>query len=333
MTKLGVPPNDKGQEPSERVTFSGIIIDTLLGYFDIEEEQGQYCIQRLEELLALTSAKTASLKSLDGTLNWLTVVIIQGRSRHDVIQKGVDEDLPMTVISKALRKQLRWWWTILTNKLYKPAPIWFRDEQQKASSTDPKSDASGDAGFGFCAAGLHVTGRWSPTIHQFLLNDMFVKETLPLTIAILLLHWILRNIIFCNVCDNSGVVFRTNCGSCRNPVGRHLIQASADAVATCNGHILADWNNREQSRAQHADLLSKILSEHKWTHLQSDSLPPWMFNLFIHDINNNQCISANIRIPRLAEVLPQHLRHNTSNSPSTPPPSLTNHLQANTKHT
>ena len=199
-------------------------------------------------------------------------------------------------------------------KDYRPSAIWFRNEHQ--DSTLVQSDASGDAGFGFCAAGLHVTGRWSPSIHEFLRNDMFVKETLPPTIAVLLLYRHLHNNIFCTACDNSGVVFRLNCGSCRNPVGRKLIEASADALASTNSHMLADWNNREQPQAVHADVLSKILSESEWQQFQNPNQPAWTFNLFIHHIQSNKTISAILRIPRLANSLPQHLRrtHNHNNA-------------------
>ena len=132
---------------------------------------------------------------------------------------------------------------------------------------------------------------------------------LPPTVATMLLHQILQEHIFCTACDNSGDVFRLNCGSCRNPVGRKLIQTMSDALAKVKGHSLADWNNREQSRAKHADDLSKTLTEEEWHQIQHEDLPAWMFNLYIHHIKSNTCVAADIRIPRIAEVLPRHLRH------------------------
>lgn len=45
MSKLGVPPNDKGQGPTQRPVFSGIVIDTLAGLMDVEEEQRIYVVQ------------------------------------------------------------------------------------------------------------------------------------------------------------------------------------------------------------------------------------------------------------------------------------------------
>ena len=178
-------------------------------------------------------------------------MIHEGRSRRDLIQKATGADTIIMNITTPLRRQVRWWYVILSKEKYRPSPIWFRDEHQDAVLI--QSDASGDAGFGFgfCAAGFHVTGRWSPTIHEFIKNDVFVKETFPSTIVILLLHRLLPNYIFCNTCDNSGVVFRLNCDSC---------------------------------------------------------------------FRSNKCISADMRIPRLAEALPHHLRHNAARNPNPPHP-------------
>ena len=246
MTKLGVPPNDKGQGPSQRLVFSGIVIDSIIGITDVEEEEQRlYCVQRLEEYLEAHRARTKSVRSINGSLGWMCVVIAEGRSRRDLIQKAADSDTVWVEITAPLRKQFRWWWTILSKKKYHPCPIWFRDEHQDAVLI--QSDASGDAGFGFCAAGLHVTGRWSPSIDALIKNDMFVKETYPTTVAVLLHHRLLLKFIFCNACDNSGVVFRVNCGSCRNPIGRILFQNMTDALASTNGHLLADWNNRQRT--------------------------------------------------------------------------------------
>ena len=309
MTKLGVPPNAKGQGPAQRLVFAGIVIDSVIGITDVEEEQRLYCLQRLEEFLEAQRVRTKAVSSINGSLGWMCVVVAEGRSRRDLIQKAADSDTVWVEITAPLRKQFRWWWTILSKKKYRPCSIWFRDEDQDAVLI--QSDASGDAGFYFCAAGLHVTGRWSPSIHEFIKNDMFVKETFPTTVAILLLHRLLLKYIFCNACDNSGVVFRLNCGSCRNPIGRVLIQNIADALASTNGHLLADWNNREQPLAIHSDLLSKIISECEWNHLQSPHQQPWIVNLFIHDIT---CIAADMCIPRLAAALPHNLRHHVPTS-------------------
>ena len=305
MRNLGLPPNDKGQAPSTRVVFSGILIDTVAGHLSIDEEQREYVLERLGDLLEREHCITKDLESVNGSLGWLCYVIHHGRCRRDVIQRACDTDSHFTPLSRPLRKQLRWWQDILQRRAFHPSPIWFYNEVQR--SIRIQSDASGDSGFGFCVANIHVTGCWRASLAHIILNDMFVKELLPPTIAILLLRCILPSYIFGCGLDNAGVTSRINCGSCRSPLGRRLLTVIADALAESEGHILADWNDRDQPLAQHADDLSKILSPGGWASLERPTHPPWMFDLFIHA--EGKTIQTSIRIPRLADALPAHLRH------------------------
>ena len=90
MTKLGFPPNDKGQGPAQRLVFSGIVIDSIVGITDVEEEQRLYCIQRLEEFLEAQRVRAKAMSSINGSLGWMCVVIAEGRSRRDLIQNAAD---------------------------------------------------------------------------------------------------------------------------------------------------------------------------------------------------------------------------------------------------
>ena len=307
MAELGVPANDKGQGPSTALVFQGILIDTILGLFSVDEEQREYIISRLKDILAKDHCLRKSLESVNGSLGWLCFVILHGRCRRDLIQKACNSDLKIIPISKALRKQLMWWLDILTRKAYRPSQIWFRNEIQKSLLI--QSDASGEHGFGFCAGGLHVTGRWRESLAPVIDKDMFTKELLPVTIAILLIYILLPKHIFGSAVDNSGVSSRVNCGSCRSPLGRRLLTVTADALYESQSHIIADWNNREQPLARHADLLSKIFSTDQWSNIQQESGPPWIFDLFIQGGSPTQIFRTEIRIPRLAEAIPAHLRH------------------------
>ena len=307
MKKLGVPPNNKGQGPSTSVVFSGIRVDSVAGHFSVDEEQREYVIQRLSDILKESHCATKDLESVNGSLGWLCFVIHHGRCRRDVIQKASNSKEKSIPVSKPLKRQLQWWLEILTNKAFRPSPIWFRDEVQR--SLKIQSDASGDQGFGFCAAGFHVTGCWRPSLAPIIQHDMFVKELIPVTIAILLLHTVLPNHIFGPALDNAGATCRINCGSCRSPLGRRLLTAIADALWASDSDILADWNSRDHPLAQHADILSKILSEQQWAKEQNSANPPWIFDLIIQGGSPRQTMQTSIRIPRLAESLPEHLRH------------------------
>ena len=311
MKKLGVPPNDKGQEPSTSIVFSGILIDTVEGCFSVDEEQRQYVIQRLSDILKFDHCARKDLESINGSLGWLCFVIHHGRCRRDVIQKACSQETKTTPMSRPLNKQLRWWLELLQKKAFRPAPIWFRDEIQK--SLRIQSDASGDHGFGFCTAGFHVTGCWRPELAPIIQHDMFVKELIPVTIAILLFHNVLPNHIFGPALDNAGLASRINCGSCRSPLGRRLLLVIADALWVSDSDIISDWNGRDRPLAQHADNLSKILSDSQWATLQDSPGPPWIFDILIQGGSPIKTVKTSIRIPRLAEALPEHLRHRSKN--------------------
>ena len=185
--------------------------------------------------------------------------------------------------------------------------IWFRNEKQP--SIFIQTDTSGDSGFGFCAAGLHVTGMWRQDLAAAIANDMFTKELLPVAIAILLLADLFHSHVFGVGGDNSGVTSRLNCGSCRSPLGLRLMRNMHDKLYETHCHMLADWNNREQPHAVHADDLSKILTPALWQQHFPHTGPAWVFDLVIHHRKSDQVRSASIRIPRLGEVIPAHLRH------------------------
>ena len=181
MTSLGLPPNDKGQNPSTRVVFSGITIDSVEGVFDIDEDQRTYVIQRLREILEYQYCPVKTLESVNGSLGWLCFVIHHGRCRRDNLQEACNSTLKQVSVTRPMRKQIAWWIDILDRKAYQPSPIWFRDEIQPSLLIP--SDTSGDHGFGFCSAGFHVTGSWRASLAPVISNDMFVKELLPVTIA------------------------------------------------------------------------------------------------------------------------------------------------------
>jgi phage terminase large subunit-like protein len=83
----------------------------------------------------------------------------------------------------------------------------------------------------------------------------------------------------------------------------------ADSLWASEGYILADWNNRDQPLAVHADDLSKILTPAEWTHASRPTAPAWVFDLIIQEVESGKAVSTTIRIPRIAECLPSQLRH------------------------
>ena len=137
-----------------------------------------------------------------------------------------------------------------------------------------------------------------------IVNDMFVKELLPITVAVLLLSPVFQEYIFCPTVDNSGVVFRINCGSCRNPIGLQLFKVISNTLARSDNHILADWNNREQMIVRHADDLSKTIDQYVWKKNTPSTKSPWVFDLVIHELATDKCVQTTIHIPGLGRALP-----------------------------
>ena len=190
----------------------------------------------------------------------------------------------------------------MAGKRYTSSKIWFRDEQQPYVPIH--TDASGETGFGFCTTGLHVSGCWRKALASVIVNDMFIKELLPVTIAVLLLSPVFDDHIFCPAMDNSGAVFRLKCGSCKNPLGLMLMKVTSTALAISGNHLLADWNNCDQMMTQHADDLSKTIDMYGWSTYAADVSPPWIFDLVIHELTSDKCVQTSIRIPGLSSELP-----------------------------
>ena len=115
MKELNLPPNDKGQPPSTKLTFKGITIDTVSGFLSIEEEQRAYVCERIDDIIQSPNNKCRrkELRSLDGSINWLCHVITHGRSRRDCIHQALFSDSPDSdsdndwiMITAPLRRQL-----------------------------------------------------------------------------------------------------------------------------------------------------------------------------------------------------------------------------------
>jgi hypothetical protein len=302
MEDLDIPTNDKGKGPAQALTFSGLALETLKGTVDIDEEQRVYMIARIKDILKQATVLDPVLQSINGSFGWMCYVAYEGRCQRETFFKALRSGNRVHAITKPMRNQFKWWLTTLERKSYRPSKIWFRDEEQPYLTIH--SDASGETGFGFCAAGLHVSGCWREALADAILNDMFVKELLPITIAVLLLSPLFKEFIFCPTMDNSGAVFRLNCGSCRNPIGLVLMKAMSATLAKTNNHLLADWNNREQLIARHADDLSKTMDKYAWKTYAPFKEPPWMFDLVIHDLKTDECVQTTMRIPGLGRTLP-----------------------------
>ena len=82
------------------------------------------------------------------------------------------------------------------------------------------------------------------------------------------------------------------------------MQVTATALAKTDNHLLADWNNRDQLMAQHADDLSKtIIDQYGWEKYAPETSPPWIFDLVVHELASDKCVQTSIRIPGLGNAM------------------------------
>ena len=87
-------------------------------------------------------------------------------------------------------------------------------------------------------------------------------------------------------------------GSVRCPLTRRLFKFLRYALDKTNSWCVADWNDRNQTDAQHADYISKVFNPADWASW-SRNLPSWKFTCILHDLETNDCFSFVLRIPNL----------------------------------
>ena len=97
------------------------------------------------------------------------------------------------------------------------------------------------------------------------------------------------------------MVLRTNVGSSRNPLAQRLFRLLVKQGTLFGISPLADWNDREQKDAKHADLLSKTFSQDVWQRVaaDADADKSWLFDLVVHDIVSGKAFLAVFRIPSM----------------------------------
>ena len=113
-------------------------------------------ITRIRDILEHDTVPDSVLQSINGNFGWMCYVTYEGRCQRETFFKTIRSGRKVHAITKPMWNQLKWWLRTLENRTYKLSRIWFRDEHQPYITIH--SDASGDTGFGFCAAGLHVSG-------------------------------------------------------------------------------------------------------------------------------------------------------------------------------
>ena len=300
MRDLGLDPNEKGVPPCHDLVFTGLRLRTPDMSVSITEEHRKYAIARIKFFLGKQFISTKDLQSLAGTLSWLCYVLPEGRPRRDAFYAAIRSATGhMVRLTSAITKQLRWWLARLQSRLFSTSRAWPRKANPKALLM--RTDASGDHGFGICVSNLHIFGSWRDSLAPAIKHDMLFKEALPFAITTALLAPVFEDFIFAVSSDNAGMVFRVNAGSSRNPLVQRLLRLVARQVQRHHIVALADWNDREQDDAKHADDLSKTFTQSVWRRMAvgADKHKSWLFDLVVHDIVSGKAFAAVFRIPSM----------------------------------
>ena len=128
---------------------------------------------------------------------------------------------------------------------------------------------------------------------------MLFKEALPVTIMTTLLAPCFPRQLFADSTDNSGLVFRLNAGSCGCPFTRRLLRMQQSSLDRAGSWCIADWNNRDQHDAVHADKISKVFHERFWRSVAApaDIRHTWCMDIVLHDLDTDEIYSAVFRVP------------------------------------
>ena len=152
------------------------------------------------------------------------------------------------------------------------------------------SDASGEDGWGVCAAGLHIYGTWPQQIRGNDAESMLFKETFPPVLTALLLAPLLRGKLLCCALDNAGAAYILNALSCFSQSCRALLTPLTDSLVRFGFGLLADHARRH--RNTHADSLPRAISPATWDQLtQQVQLPSkkMLFHFVILDTVTGDC--------------------------------------------
>ncbi len=74
-----------------------------------------------------------------------------------------------------------------------------------------------------------------------------------------------------------------------------MLQYSLDKYGSW---CVADWNDRDQPGAQHADNISKVFNIDFWRSLGGNINRSWTMDLIIQDTDSGKCYLASFRVPR-----------------------------------
>ena len=307
MQRLGLPANEKTvlpRSPDKGIVFLGVHIRTADMRFTISEEHRTYAMDRVSTVLEQGTATKADLASIAGVLNWISFVFIPGRPRRQIIydaaRLGVGgKKKDVVKLEGALLRQLQWWRSALKSSNFVGSRVW--DMQASPKTMLIRSDASGEDGWGACAAGFHFVGPWPSELQE---EHMLFKEIVPVTIMIALLSGVLSETVFGVAVDNTGVAFAVNKLSCRDRITLRMLQQITSDLDK-GGHTVLGAHIRRH-RNTHTDAMSHALLKFMWNKITESFKHGrrvqnggyWIFPFVAQKLSTGECVSGSFKMRR-----------------------------------
>ena len=265
---LGVPMNDKGQEPrspEEGVVYLGVHIRTADCSMAMTAEHREYAKERVLALLRKKTATVKDLENIGGILSWISHVHVPGRPRRNFIFRQLSNmkkrKLSRAPVRGELKQQLHWWYNSLNSSRTISSFFW---PSQPATSLI-YSDASGEDGWGVCVDGFHFAGPWPPEWRQSAGTSsphMLFKELLPPALVSMILAPHKKGEVLACVADNSGTAFSLNKLTCRCSQSLKLLRPLCDSLTANRVSLVADHIYRDFN--EHTDDLSHAVPFTLW---------------------------------------------------------------------
>lgn len=265
---LGLPMNDKGQEPrspEEGVVYLGVHIRTVDCSLTMTSEHRAYAKDRVLALLDKKMVTVKDLENIGGILSWISHVHVPGRPRRNFIFRQLatmkKREVKRAPLRGELRQQLHWWYNSLNSAREISSFFW---ASQPATSLI-YSDASGEDGWGSCVDGFHFAGPWPPEWRQSAgasSPHMLFKELLPPSLVAMILAPHKTNEVLASVGDNSGTAFSLNKMTCRCSQSLKVLRPLCDSLTAHRVSLVADHIYREFN--EHTDALSHAVPFTLW---------------------------------------------------------------------
>ena len=207
-----------------------------------------------------------------------------------------------------LRRKLSWWLHKL-RKLSTPSSFFFTEQPLTPVMC---SDASGEDGWGVCAMGFHIVGRWPPRWRQSAdksARSMLYLELLPPVVGEIVLGRLFPKQVWCAALDNSGAAFVLNKLSCGCPFSLELLSRLSDSLAVNRAGFLAGHAHREKN--QHTDDLTHLMTPELWSQVlssvQHSKAQKDEVHFVITDVRTGECWAATVAFSRPSDQSVQNV--------------------------